>query len=227
MPVHLCVWRWVYPIDNLSSEGTLSSYWFHLWGFPSGIHSLQIFHNWAQVVKVLSQRAPIIHSFLLVNLRIPKNVCCSEQNLWLLQIIPGLEEVLAGMKLGGSFIPSSKENMFMPSSWIMLHAELVCNHNYVWSYVWLSHLYISRKEESLDSTRGWLHWCTPWTPAKRGKLVFWHTWEGISQSMVIGLWTSQGNWMLIVTSVLAVWTSKSPDVTCQGAPRVRGAIVED
>lgn len=156
-------------------------------------------------------------------------MCCSEQNLWLLQIIPGLEEVLAGMRLGGSFIVSSKQNMFMPSSWIMLHAELVYEHNYLWSYVWLHCTFVyPRKEESLDSTRGWLHWCTPWTPAKRGKLDVWHTFEGIFsiyryQSCNLPGKLNVDHYFF----VLAVWTSKSPDVTCQGAPCVWGAIVED
>lgn len=201
--------------------------------FSFRLHNLQIyalFHNQALVVEVLSQRAPTIHSSFLVNLRTQKNVSCSEQNLWLLQIIPGLEEVLAGMRLGGSCISSSKQNMFMPSSWIMLHAELVYEHNYhLWSYVWLRRTFVyPRKEESLDSTRGWLHWCTPWTPAKRGKLDVWHTCGGIisifcDQSCILPGKLNVDHYFF----VLAVWTPKSPDVTCQGAPCVRGAIVED
>ena len=65
---YCCVWRWMYLIDNLTSQGTLSSYYVCLWEFPSGLHSLQtyaLFHNQALIVKVLSRRALTIHSSFL------------------------------------------------------------------------------------------------------------------------------------------------------------------
>lgn len=120
MPVHLLVFLTLNVFNrqpNQSRDPVLILSLFVRVSFR--LHSLQIyalFHIHVLVVEVLSQRAPTIHSSFLVNLRTQKNVCCSEQNLWLLQIIPGLEEVLAGMRLGGSFISSSKKNMFMPSS---------------------------------------------------------------------------------------------------------------
>ena len=144
---------------------------------------------------MLSQRAPTIHSSFLVNSRTPKNVCCSEQNLWLLQIIPGLEEVLAGMRLGGSFISTSKQNMFMPSSWIMLHAELVYEHHYLWSYVWLRRtfvLYIPGKRRALIPPEvGYTDALLEPQPKEVILMFDIHVRE-FSQSTVTSLVTSQG-----------------------------------